>query len=162
MALESIGSEELAQSAAAKQGDVIVVEDLWRTYDMGMEQQVQALRGISMKHQAQRVCGHHGPVRLRQVDAHEPDRLPGHAFQGQVLAQWPVGQRARRRPARPHPQQGNRLRLPDLQPAGPRHLAAQRRAAAHLQRHPGRRALESAKESLTNVGPRVAHEPQAQ
>ena len=48
MALESIGSEELAQSAAVKQGDVIVVEDLWRTYDMGMEQQVQALRGISM------------------------------------------------------------------------------------------------------------------
>ena len=49
MALESIGSEEIAQSAAGKQGDVIVVEDLWRTYDMGLEQQVQALRGISMK-----------------------------------------------------------------------------------------------------------------
>jgi putative ABC transport system ATP-binding protein len=49
MALESIGSEELAQSAASKQGDVIVVEDLWRTYDMGMEQQVQALRGVSMR-----------------------------------------------------------------------------------------------------------------
>ena len=48
MALESIGSEELAQSANGKQGDVIVVEDLWRTYDMGLEQQVQALRGISM------------------------------------------------------------------------------------------------------------------
>src|ERR1700723_3504849 len=48
MALESIGSEELAQSAAGKQGDVIVVEDLWRTYDMGLEQQVQALRGVSM------------------------------------------------------------------------------------------------------------------
>jgi hypothetical protein len=47
MALESIGSAELAQSANGKQGDVIVVEDLWRTYDMGMEQQVQALRGIS-------------------------------------------------------------------------------------------------------------------
>ena len=49
MALESIGSAELAQSAANKQGDVIVVEDLWRTYDMGMEQQVQALRGISLR-----------------------------------------------------------------------------------------------------------------
>ena len=30
-------------------GDVIVVEDLWKTYDMGSEQQVQALRGISLK-----------------------------------------------------------------------------------------------------------------
>jgi putative ABC transport system ATP-binding protein len=49
MALESIGSAELAQSANGKQGDVIVVEDLWRTYDMGMEQQVQALRGISLR-----------------------------------------------------------------------------------------------------------------
>src|ERR1700691_3919459 len=49
MALESIGSEELAQAKASKQGDVIVVEDLWRTYDMGMEQQVQALRGVSMR-----------------------------------------------------------------------------------------------------------------
>jgi len=49
MALESIGSEELAQSANARQSDVIVVEDLWRTYDMGMEQQVQALRGVSMR-----------------------------------------------------------------------------------------------------------------
>jgi putative ABC transport system ATP-binding protein len=49
MALESIGSAELAQSANGKLGDVIVVEDLWRTYDMGMEQQVQALRGISMR-----------------------------------------------------------------------------------------------------------------
>jgi len=49
MALDSIGSEERVQSAAKPQGDVIVVEDLWRTYDMGSEQQVQALRGVSMR-----------------------------------------------------------------------------------------------------------------
>ena len=49
MALESVTSEEVVQSKARPQGDVIVVEDLWRTYDMGSEQQVQALRGISMK-----------------------------------------------------------------------------------------------------------------
>src|ERR1700693_6642300 len=49
MALESIGTAELAQPAASKQGDVIVVEELWRTYDMGMEQQVQALRGVSLR-----------------------------------------------------------------------------------------------------------------
>jgi putative ABC transport system ATP-binding protein len=29
-------------------GDVISVEDLWKTYDMGSEQQVQALRGITL------------------------------------------------------------------------------------------------------------------
>ncbi|MGA3263564.1 MAG: ABC transporter ATP-binding protein [Terracidiphilus sp.] len=49
MALDSIGSEERVQPAARPQGDVIVVEDLWRTYDMGSEQQVEALRGISMR-----------------------------------------------------------------------------------------------------------------
>ena len=49
MALDSIGSEERVQSAAKPQGDVIVVEDLWRTYDIGSEQQVQALRGVSMR-----------------------------------------------------------------------------------------------------------------
>jgi len=36
-------------SGGRRQGDVIVVEDLWRTYDMAWEQQVQALRGISMR-----------------------------------------------------------------------------------------------------------------
>jgi putative ABC transport system ATP-binding protein len=49
MALDSTSSEEVAQATARPTGDVIVVEDLWRTYDMGMEQQVQALRGISMR-----------------------------------------------------------------------------------------------------------------
>ena len=30
-------------------GDVIVVEDLWKTYDMGSEQQVHALRGVTVR-----------------------------------------------------------------------------------------------------------------
>jgi putative ABC transport system ATP-binding protein len=47
--LDSTITEELAQPVAPPNGDVIVVEDLWRTYDMGMEQQVQALRGISLR-----------------------------------------------------------------------------------------------------------------
>ncbi len=40
---------EDAQQAARPSGDVIVVENLWRTYDMGSEQQVQALRGVSLR-----------------------------------------------------------------------------------------------------------------
>jgi putative ABC transport system ATP-binding protein len=47
--LDSTITEELAQPAAPPNGDVIVVEDLWRTYDMGMEQQVQALRGVNLR-----------------------------------------------------------------------------------------------------------------
>jgi putative ABC transport system ATP-binding protein len=48
MALNGISTEEIAPSAIPHAGDVIVVENLWRTYDMGSEQQVQALRGISL------------------------------------------------------------------------------------------------------------------
>jgi putative ABC transport system ATP-binding protein len=48
MALNGISTEDLVQPAAPPASHVIVVEDLWRTYDMGSEQQVQALRGISM------------------------------------------------------------------------------------------------------------------
>jgi len=48
MALLDTSTDNLVQPPARPTGNVIVVEDLWRTYDMGSEQQVQALRGISM------------------------------------------------------------------------------------------------------------------
>jgi putative ABC transport system ATP-binding protein len=47
MALNGMNHED--QPAAPPNGEMIVVEDLWRTYDMGSEQQVQALRGVSMR-----------------------------------------------------------------------------------------------------------------
>ena len=49
MALNGIGIEELPQTTVVNANDIIVVEDLWRTYDMGSEQQVQALRGVSLR-----------------------------------------------------------------------------------------------------------------
>jgi putative ABC transport system ATP-binding protein len=48
MALNDISTEDDVQQTERSSGDVIVVEDLWRTYDMGSEQQVQALRGVSL------------------------------------------------------------------------------------------------------------------
>jgi putative ABC transport system ATP-binding protein len=48
MALDSTSIEKIMQPMTPPEGDVIVVEDLWRTYDMGLEQQVQALRGVSL------------------------------------------------------------------------------------------------------------------
>jgi putative ABC transport system ATP-binding protein len=48
MALNGISTEEAVQQATPHSDEVIVVENLWRTYDMGSEQQVQALRGISL------------------------------------------------------------------------------------------------------------------
>ena len=49
MALNGIGIEEAVEAAICPSGDVIRVEDLWRTYDMGAEQQVHALRGVSLR-----------------------------------------------------------------------------------------------------------------
>jgi len=41
--------EDEVKLEAPPASDVIVVEDLWRTYDMDSEQQVQALRGVSVR-----------------------------------------------------------------------------------------------------------------
>jgi putative ABC transport system ATP-binding protein len=49
MVVESMMSEVDPQQVSPPSSDVIVVEDLWRTYDMGSEQQVQALSGISLR-----------------------------------------------------------------------------------------------------------------
>ncbi len=49
MVLNSTVTEVDKQPVAPPASDVIVVEDLWRTYDMGSEQQVHALRGVSLR-----------------------------------------------------------------------------------------------------------------
>ena len=49
MALFDTVTEVVEQPAAPPNGEMIVVEDLWRTYDMGSEQQVQALRGVNLR-----------------------------------------------------------------------------------------------------------------
>ena len=46
----SLSSATLPTPATnGEQRDIIVVKDLWKTYDMGSEQQVSALRGISLR-----------------------------------------------------------------------------------------------------------------
>jgi len=49
MAVQMISEVDASKSATLPQGDVIVLEDIWRTYDMGSEQQVNALQGINLK-----------------------------------------------------------------------------------------------------------------
>src|SRR5213082_983003 len=49
MALDSIITEDATLPQTAPSNHVIVVEDLWRTYDMGSEQQVHALRGVDLR-----------------------------------------------------------------------------------------------------------------
>src|ERR1700744_5099938 len=49
MTTETTNEAEIKSAAAVPAGDVIVVEDIWRTYDMGSEQQVHALQGITLR-----------------------------------------------------------------------------------------------------------------
>jgi putative ABC transport system ATP-binding protein len=49
MAVQMLSEVGTAQPVTVPQGDVIVLEDIWRTYDMGSEQQVNALQGINLK-----------------------------------------------------------------------------------------------------------------
>jgi putative ABC transport system ATP-binding protein len=49
MAVQMISEMDASKPVTVPQGDVIVLEDIWRTYDMGSEQQVNALQGINLK-----------------------------------------------------------------------------------------------------------------
>jgi putative ABC transport system ATP-binding protein len=49
MALFDTVTDVVEQPATPPSDDIIVVEDLWRTYDMGSEQQVQALSGVNLR-----------------------------------------------------------------------------------------------------------------
>jgi putative ABC transport system ATP-binding protein len=48
MATELVSLTE-PQTGAPSEGCIICTEDLWKTYDMGSEQQVQALRGVNVR-----------------------------------------------------------------------------------------------------------------
>ena len=49
MAAETTTEADLRPASGASPNDMIVVEDLWKTYDMGSEQQVQALQGVNLR-----------------------------------------------------------------------------------------------------------------
>ncbi|HTV82830.1 MAG TPA: ABC transporter ATP-binding protein [Acidobacteriaceae bacterium] len=49
MASQTTTETQAGAAAGPGTADIIVVEDLWKTYDMGSELQVQALQGISLR-----------------------------------------------------------------------------------------------------------------
>ncbi len=49
MSTETLVPEPPSANVGPGEDEVIVVENLWKTYDMGSEQQVQALRGVNLR-----------------------------------------------------------------------------------------------------------------
>jgi putative ABC transport system ATP-binding protein len=60
MAADTMTATETTNTTQVPRGDVIVVEDLWKTYDMGSEQ-VHALRGVSLRIQHNEYVAIMGP-----------------------------------------------------------------------------------------------------
>ena len=60
MATELVTLPEL-QTSAPPESCIICTEDLWKTYDMGSEQQVQALRGVNVRIQRNEYVAIMGP-----------------------------------------------------------------------------------------------------
>src|ERR1700692_419159 len=61
MALETTSAAQADMARDGAQGEVIVVEDLWKTYTMGLDQVVNALCGINLRIQRNEYVAIMGP-----------------------------------------------------------------------------------------------------
>ena len=116
---------------AAPNSYMITTEDLWKTYDMGSEQ-VHALRGINLRIQRNEYVAIMGPSGSGKSTLMNLIGCLDYAVEGPILAERPTGQRTGRRRTGADPEQGDRIRVPDVQSAGARYFTAQCGAAADL------------------------------
>ena len=96
------------------EGVVIKADDLWKTYDMGEAIQVHALSGVSFSIDRGEYVAIMGPSGSGKSTLMNLIGCLDTPTQGLLLAESAIGQRAFRRRVGLHPQQGNRIRVPDV------------------------------------------------
>jgi putative ABC transport system ATP-binding protein len=154
--------EAIVQPSVRPTGDVIVVEDLWRTYDMGSEQQVQALRGISMRIKHNEYVAIMGPsgsgksTLMNLIGCLDTPSKGKYWLNGQLVSELDDDQLAR-------------IRNKEIGFVFQTFNLLARASSLHnvelpliYNGTPTAERIARAKESLTNVGLERSHEPQAQ
>ncbi len=157
------GTAASARSASEMATPVVALDRLRKIYLLG-GQEIVALDESVARDRDRRARRRHGAVGLRQVDLHEPRRLPRPADLRQLSPR-----RGRRRPSRCRcpgdaPQPPHRILLPVLQPAAARDGAGQCRAAARLCRRCRRVSVASGRSEVlaaVGLGDRLPPSPDA-
>ena len=140
---------------------LIELRDIRKTYIVG-EIEVNALESVSLEIDRGEYVALHRPLRLGKNHADEYARLPGSAHQRQLPARRRRGSQDVGRRARPRAKSEDRIRLPELQLAGPNDCPGERRVAALVfhqaapgeRRGAGRKLLEK-----VGLGSRMGHHP---
>src|SRR3989449_1772930 len=159
MPVETPASDSFRADLVAD-GINIKTEGLVKTYEMGAEL-VQALRGVDMEIRKAEYVAIMGPsgsgksTLMNLIGCLDTPTSGKYWLAGRLVSDLDDDELASIR-------NRNRVRLPDFQSAAARHGLAQRRIAAHLQRHACRRAHRARQESPGNGGPRRPHDAQAQ
>jgi hypothetical protein len=124
------------------------------------EAAIRALDHVDHGDPRARVRRHHGALRLRQVDGHEHSRLSRRAKRRRLSVPGHLDQRLRPRAADHAAPAHAGLRLPGLQSPAAHLCRRERRAAADLSRHAGRRASQARQGGTRPRRPRRTRAPQ--
>ena len=154
-------SERTSRGEELKRAGIVIrTYDLWKTYIMG-DQEINAVSGVDIEIKRGEYVAIMGPsgsgksTLMNLIGCLDTPSRGDYYINGRLVSDMTDDELAQ------DSQQRDRIRIPDLQSAGPRDFAAQRGAAADLQRHRAEARIERAKQALRHVDleQRMYHKP---